>query len=241
MLSKTKAIVLHRIKYTDNSIIAYLFTEKFGRIGVIVQGGRGKKSKGKVHFFQPLYILSVELNYNHKRGLQRISEISSHEPFLSIPYHETKRTIALFLAEILYKTLKEESENSELFNYLQNAVSYFDLMKEHLNNFHLIFLFHLSKYLGFYPENNYSVSSPVFDLTKGGYRPFPDHAHYINKDVNEAFMQLFETGFSDIAHLKITNTQRRILLSKLIDYYRLHFEGFGELKSLEVLTKVFLH
>ena len=43
MLIKTRAIALHYVKYAESSIIACLYTEKFGRQSYIINSVRTKK------------------------------------------------------------------------------------------------------------------------------------------------------------------------------------------------------
>jgi DNA repair protein RecO (recombination protein O) len=53
----------------------------------------------------------MEVYIKHTRDLQRIKEIRLHENFSSIPYNPVKNAVALFVAEILYRTLQEQESN----------------------------------------------------------------------------------------------------------------------------------
>ena len=50
MLSSTKGIVIHHFKYSEKSVIAKIYTEKFGLQSYILNGVRNKKSKNKGQF-----------------------------------------------------------------------------------------------------------------------------------------------------------------------------------------------
>ncbi|MBE3141635.1 MAG: recombination protein O N-terminal domain-containing protein, partial [Thermoplasmata archaeon] len=63
MLEKTRGIILHQIKYTDSGIIAWLYTRKFGRQSFLIKGMRNRKAGKHNIFFQPLFILDLELYY----------------------------------------------------------------------------------------------------------------------------------------------------------------------------------
>src|SRR3546814_8927968 len=56
-------------------------------------------------------------------SLQRISEARQKPAFQTIPYDIGKSAVALFLNEVLYKCLRQQSADEPLFNYVFNAVS----------------------------------------------------------------------------------------------------------------------
>jgi DNA repair protein RecO (recombination protein O) len=49
---------------------------------------------------------------------------------------------------------------------------------------------------------------------------------------------LLQCTFENIAGIKLSNDERRYLINKLLDYYALHIEGFGNIKSQAVLEEV---
>jgi DNA repair protein RecO (recombination protein O) len=239
-LEKTKGIVLHHIKYGDTSIIAYLYTEKFGRQAFMVNGARSKKANLKANLFQPLFVHNLEIYYNQKRDLQRIKELKNIKPFRTIPYDIVKNSISLFLAEVLYRCLREQESGNQLFNFLLNSIELLDTLEEGAVNYHLLFLVQLSRFLGFYPNDNRSSDSEWFDLQDGNFcNSKPVHNHVINKDYLDLFDVLRNTSMTKPEALVLTKLQRDYLLDKLIEYYKLHLGHFGDIKSVEVLKTVF--
>ena len=87
----------------------------------IENGVRSAKGKHKMALFQPLNLLDLDLFLKDK-GLCRISEAKSAYPFKETPYNIYKSSIALFLAEVLCKVLKEEEENVPLFDFLEEKI-----------------------------------------------------------------------------------------------------------------------
>ena len=239
MLQKTRGIVLNHIKYSETSIIATIYTESFGRQSFIVNGVHGKKSKIKVNVFQPLFLLDMEVYFKPKRDLQRIKELQNACIFSSLPYDLKKSTIAIFLAEILYKTIQEQEPNKELFEYLFHSVQMLDL-KEESSNFHIYFLIHLTKYLGFFPHNNYTETNCYFDLKAGSFvqiKPF--HSRSLDKELSFIFSEMMTFSENQHDQIQMTYNQRIQLLEKILEYYALHHEGISSIKSLEVLREVF--
>lgn len=240
MLYKTRGIVLNHIKYSETSIIVTIYTERFGRQAYIINGVRSKKAKIKANLFQALFLLDMEVYFKPKNELQRVKEIQNAFVFTSLPYDIKKSTLALFIAEILYKTIQEQEPNPELFEFLYNTIKLLDLKETGLSNFHIYFLTHFTKYLGFFPGNNYSETNCYFDLKAGRFMQIkPMHLFYLDKNLSSIFSQILR--FSDRQHenLKIDYLDRIQLLEKLLEYYALHNEGVSRIKSLEVLKEVF--
>ena len=98
MLYKTPGIVFSKSKYGDNCLIARIYTKTFGLQSYLVQGARRKKTAVKASIIQPLALLDMVVYYKEARGLQRIKELKSNHPFVSIPFDFKKNSIALFLA-----------------------------------------------------------------------------------------------------------------------------------------------
>ncbi len=152
MIVPTRAIVLNHIRYNDSSLIANLYTEALGKQTIFIQGAFKKKSAVRSVLFQPLYLIETEIHYRANRQMQRISDAYIFKPLKHIPFDPVKSSIALFVAEILNKTLKEEEQNLELFKFLIHSIEMLDLNDAGTANFHLIFLLHYTRYLGFYPD-----------------------------------------------------------------------------------------
>jgi len=240
MLQKTRGIVLHRIKYSDSSVIVYIYTEKSGRQAFLVRGARRKKSHIKINLFQPLYALDLEIYINPKRELQSIKEYNNIIPFVSIPYNIQKSTIALFLGEMLYRFLLEEEANKPLFEYLLNSIQYLDKTEKSISNFHLLFLIQLTKYLGFTPNDNYSEQTPVLDLKNGVFvHAIPNHTYYLNLKESRLFSNFQNVGFEKANLLKISSASRTNLLARIIEFYRFHQSFSGEIRSFQIMKDVF--
>ncbi|MCG6188275.1 MULTISPECIES: DNA repair protein RecO [Maribellus] len=240
MLASTEGIVLRLIKYGESSVIATIFTREFGRQSFIINSVRKKKSKTKAGFLQPLFLVDLVTYQKQSREVQRTKEIKNTPVYQNIPFDIVKSTQAVFLAEMLYKTINEEESYPEMFDFIKNALLLFDFMEKNLANFHLYFLYRLTEYLGFFPDTTRQAFENWFDLKKGTVVPYePSHPLFMNKEVTAYFCTLSTLKFHEIAELKIPRRIRETLLEKLIEYYNLHFEHLGEIKSLKVLQEVF--
>ncbi len=59
MLCTTKGIVIHHFKYAEKSVIAKIYTEKYGLQSFLMNGVRNAKSKNKAVYFQPLSLVEI--------------------------------------------------------------------------------------------------------------------------------------------------------------------------------------
>ncbi len=239
MLEKTRGIFLHAVKYSETSLIATIYTETYGRQSFIVNGVRSKKSNIKASAFQPLYLLELEIYYQKGREIQRLKNARIVDPYSTIPFDIRKSSMVFFLAEILFKCLREEETNSELFNFISHALTFLDLSDSGVNNFHIWFLFKLTLFLGIYPNNENASISSFFDLQKAQFVSHePIHNQFADKQATILFAKLFEQDSFSLENLNYTANERKIVLEKLLEFYKIHFDNLGEIKSLSVLREV---
>ena len=238
MITATRAIVLSHIRYGDSSLIVNLYTESMGRQVVFVKGAFAKKTAMPAALFQPLHLLETDLHHRINRQMQRVSNIQMYCPFQSIPFDPVKSCIALFVAEVLHKTLKEEESNQELFDFLLYTIQTLDLNEHGTANFHLVFLVHYSRYLGFYPNTEQASDHTWFDAQKGSFVAIPTAASPL-PEYNRLLTKLFGMSFDRLHDLQISHYQRNYLTEYLLGYYSLHVAGFDKMKSFPVLRNVF--
>ncbi len=236
----SRGIVLSHLKYGDTSVVATIYTESHGRKTFLIQGVYKRKSRFHASFFQPLTLVNLEMSIRNNRELQRIKELSLSQPFHSIPFDTTKSAIAIFIAEMLYKCIKEEESNPVLFSFLYNAIHLLDVHDGAISNFHIVFLLKLTKYLGFAPENNYSVINNMFDPVNGQfYHHVFSYGDQADKDVSKLLHHMLDQSFETLGIFPMNHLQRGLLLKQIIAFYTMHLNGIGEIKSLAVLKTVF--
>jgi DNA repair protein RecO (recombination protein O) len=240
MLHTTRGIVLQTFSYTDTSVIAKIYTELFGLQSYLVNAAHSKRSGTKANLLQPLSLIECVVYKKEKKQLQRMKEIKCEHPFVSIPYEITKSSIALFLNEILYKSIREEERNPELFEFIHSSLRMLDLRTESCANFHLHFMVRLSRYLGFYPSGNFSDGEMYFDLQEGVFRDFqPSHPLWLDPAQSTQLRELMSCTYANLSVLSISLPQRKLLLDKLILYYELHLDSLRGVRSHKVLEEIF--
>jgi DNA repair protein RecO (recombination protein O) len=240
MIEKTRGIVLHQVKYTDSGIIVQFYTRKFGRQSLMIKGLRNKKTGKHIIFFQPLYILDLDIYYKESRDMQVIKEFSTAFTPADIQSNIRKSCVAIFLSEVLTSVLKEESPNEELFDFIEESIKYFDDCKERYANFHIAFLSGLSSYLGFEPARRSGNDDLYFDMQNGAFVSAPPlHGNYADTEISRILAAFFSSSYKNIDKIILTGSVRNEVLEVLARYYSFHLPGLKKLKSLEVLKEVF--
>lgn len=241
MLQKTVGIVLHAIKYNDTSNIVDIYTQYAGRASFIVTVPRSRKAAVKSVLFQPLSMVEFEADFRPNARLYKIKEAKSFYPFSSIPYDPFKSAMALFLAEFLYRAVREETENRSLFAYLHHSIVWLDTCGSGYANFHLVFLMRLSRFLGLYPNLEDYHAGDYFDLQNACFtstRP-QIHSFYVLPEESARLLQLMRMNYETMHLFGMNRMERTRCLNIINDYYRLHLPDFPILKSLAVLQELF--
>jgi len=217
MLVKTRGIAIRYIKFRETSIIINIYTESFGMQSYIVNNIRSAKVKSTPALFQPLSLLELEVYYKKTAEINRLSSWKTSEHLSSIYMDIKKATIALFLSEVLYRSIKETEPHEGLFEFLYQSVHVFDTMENGYENFHLQFLLKLLKYIGFGIPESHNSGIPGFE--------------------SDNFTALLKSSYG--SEIKMTNEFRGRLLDGIVLFYQEHVDGFGAIKSLKVLREVF--
>ena len=240
MIRKIRGIILHTTRYGESSLVVHCYTEQYGRQVYMVKGVRKSRKQNRSNLFQPLFILDFEVYHKNTAGIQLVKEVNRAVPLNSIPFDITKSTQAIFMAEVLYRVLKEEESNPMQAHFLINTIQYLDALEESSPDFHILFMFQLSKHLGFYPQNNYGKENAFFNLASGNYKSFmADPEIQLNEADSALWNDYLSLEFQPIKETKYKGSHRRIMLNNLVRYFKYHVDGMGDIRSLEVLHSFF--
>lgn len=186
----------------------------------IVNNVRSQTAKNKIALYQPLTLLDLVVYHREHAGIMRIKELKCLYPYRSLSTDVRKSTIAMFVNEIINKTVKDESHSVDVCDFLIRSLVTLDHQVKGVENFHLIFLLKLSRYLGFGAHSKNEVV--------GG--------RYATPEMEAALEVLVKSEYEDA--LMISQALRRELLELLIRFYTDHIESLGEIKSVQVLREV---
>jgi len=234
MPQKTKGIALHYYKYSESSVIAKIFTKKFGLQSVIINGVRQRNAKSKLGLLQPFTIIDLEFMRKPKSGLKRLKEIAHSKPLIRITTNINRLLLAVFFSEVLLKVLTEDEKEELLFNFIEKTISELCEKKGLLATYPLTFLLTLTSFLGFCPSKEYS-NLPFFDLQNGRFsEKEAKHSHFISGTDLHNFKSLLLGPRIDIPY-----QDRKALLLILLEYFKLHHYELKNLKSHTVIKQLY--
>jgi len=239
MLHKLTAIVLHTLKFKESSLLVHTYTNVFGRQTYVVNGVRSEKNKAGMALFQPLTLLDVVAYHSPKTDLQRMSEYRLLQPLQSIPFDVTKNALALFMGEVLYKTIREHEPNETLFNFLHRSILDFDALTDGVANFHLYFLVHLASYLGYAPGNDFEGEA-YFDVQAGTFTPLrPAHDLFFDTQQTQLLAALLDATPDTLQQLALNREQRSRFIDNMLRFLNHHFDTLVPIRSAAILQEIY--
>ncbi len=229
MLTKTRALVLRKIPYTDHSVIAKVFTEDCGLLSFIVQGVQ--KSKTHNAYFQPGNFLEIVFNLKNDGGLNRVKETRILNTENGIP-HPVLLQIQQFYLELLSVSLQENQPENALFVFLVEQWN--NLKTTQSWSYHpIIFTLGLCRQLGYDVHwNSYRSASSTNSNIVAEFAP--------NEGIKQqpAWMSIAINRIQDGQDLQLSRMERRDLLNALVQHLQFHAFPNKALKSLEIIDEI---
>lgn len=239
MEDQVQGLVLQSIRYGDSSLIVKVYTLNNGLQSYMVKGVKGKTSRNRMAFFQPMTFLRFHQSGKPRpNGLAYLREPELDYAYQSLPMVMNKSAILMYLAELLSHTLTQQERNDGLYQFIHQSLVWLDLVEEGYGNFPLYFTLELSRFLGFYPKSNFQEGWG-FDMMEGQFVPTtPPHPYYLDPEPSLALSRLLNLGINEIATVSMTGRQRNALLDGILTFMRLHAPVLKGLQSHEILKEV---
>lgn len=210
----TLAIMLDHIDYTDNSVIARIYTREYGLVSCIAKGVKKKLKKGtnKMSYFLPLNICQVTFYYRAERELHLLSELHL------IYYHQSLHTeikkilYTSSLGEFLLCILHEDSQPHLLFDFLKDKIIQLDRQNEHLIHLYVHILLNVCAYLGYKPN-----VLAWQDILETDYQHLPTYLEDVYYNPEQSY--------------PLTTEERKAILAAIEQFAKRYIHGFKPLQS----------
>ena len=215
MKSKAELIILNHTKFGENSIVLHTLSSEYGRRGFLVK----VSPRTAMALFLPLNILEAEVTENPKSSLWYARNFVSVNPLNGIRGNIHKNTMTLFMSEVLYRVVKDQTNEDGLADWLKAQILTLDALQSDFANFHLLFLLNLCAALGFDPD-------------PAGLAPFVDK----NLLAVEA---LVRQPFAEALLLPLSGADRNAIAESILKYIEYHTESAVNVRSLAVLREIY--
>jgi DNA repair protein RecO (recombination protein O) len=243
MLHQTEGIVLRSVKFRESSIVTTIYTAAFGIQSYLVNGVySAKKGRSDGARFQPGALLDLVVYHNAQKRLQRIREAAWSVVYSSLLSDVVKNCAALYITELLHKSIRQPEPNAELYAFLRdNLLSLDESGAAVTANIPLYVTIHLPRFLGFGISGSTASEERWLDLQEGSYvDKVPPHPHFISGEQAQLTARLLAArNPRELEGLVISKALKRELYNRYQEYYLLHVPEFGRVKSLEVLNAIF--
>ena len=253
----SRIIVLHLTKYGDSSLVVHTIDSVRGRCSYMLRGaGRSKHvTVGAFHNLAVLDIVSVE---SPKSSMAYLKEYEPAMPLDSLRSDVVKNSIALFISELLYRTIVEQNSDDRLFAWLCDAIARLNALEsEAVANFHLWFMAGLCTVLGFGPsqtgdfdgseylQNAKLIASPRGTtrtdarMGTGAEMGTPLTSDPSRGDNLTLLRELTAKPFAEAMAIPLNGARRRDFCDSMIRYISYHLGINLHLRSLDVLHDLY--
>lgn len=227
MKSTDLGIFLHRISYSNTSLIISFYTRENGLKKFIFKGG-----KKKAHNLFPMGL--SELTY-YDRKESELLQLTAAEPAFptDFQFDPIKGTIAFFMAEVIRKVVHLNEKDPALFRFLENSVRTLNSSSES-QLIPVFFMIDLAEWLGVQPfiEND---DFAHFNLDEGRYEGiFRSHDMVVSGDVAE-LIKAHILGWEQKTYTKQVRIEA---LETLIKYFRIHVPGVEKIEAYDIVKEV---
>jgi DNA repair protein RecO (recombination protein O) len=229
MKQSDHGVLLNRISYSENSLIATFLTEKSGVQKFIFPGG--KKKAGNLF---PLGIYELTYFKRPDSELGKLNQAVLVNSMNNIFFNPVKSVIAFFMAEVLYQGIKLEEKDTELYSFICQEINELESQKDvkiHPSLFLLNFICHL----GIKPHVE-DINSHYFDLEQGLFAKSPsnlDKTVYSNGSMAIRDFLIETENYHQILHF-----HTKEVVSILIAYLTVHLPNFKGKKALDLAKEI---
>lgn len=197
-------------------MVLHTLSKEYGRRGFVVRS----LNKKMMSMLLPMNILEVTVADSGKSGLLPVRNLMVSCPLMGIRSNLYKNTMTMFLSEVLYRVVKEGTDEPGLYEWCEKQIMLLDAIETDFSNFHIRFLLELAIALGFSPK--------IDDL-----RPFIGD----NQFIIEKFMS---TSFAESMLMPLSGFLRNEICEGVLRYIEYHSESTLTINSLKVLRELFI-
>lgn len=239
MVQAVKCIALRTVKVADSRNLLSVWTAGEGRLSFAVAAGHGREAARRRALLSPLATFEAVADIRPQRTIHTLRDVAPLPHSLAFAASPVKTANAQFLADALDVLLRQSPPDTELSDFLFDAVALFADAEGHATaNFNASFFYHLTYFLGISP--NLEGEGSVFDLRSGSLAPAPPlHPDYVAGDDCAALRALARVPLRHCGMLRIPRADRARALDTILRYYSIHIAPLDSLASLAIVKSLF--
>jgi DNA repair protein RecO (recombination protein O) len=247
MITKTDAIVLRTIDYSESSIIASLFTRDKGLISVIAKGAKRPKSKF-ASYLVPGQILETVIYYKSTRSIQTLSDVSFLTKLDALRHDIEKMAITITAMELVKQVLHENDVNESLFDFLVKLLKWINARPEVSRKFFPYIQVRLIHYIGIGLQvtEQIETKSPVsgyMNIESGTLSNSAEGSHSVLLSDGQFLflLDILQKNKSSIFKKSLSKGELNGLIEYLDRYIRYHVGSVTPRSSDSIFDKILNH
>lgn len=223
-----QGILLHKINYSESSLIITFYTREHGVQKFLFQGAKKKAA--------PLFPLSVcDLTY-YKRPDSELGKLTEATPSFDqshILFDPVRSTIAFFISDVVRNCLKTDQRDDEVYTFLLEQIRKLDSTDE-MNLYPTAFMVDFTVHLGIGLSYD-TPSSHYLDLQEGEFTALPEKG---SLSVRGPGIELIRSLIDGHVESKTDFSARKQAFDVMLEFYKLHVPRFDVSHSLEIIREV---
>lgn len=221
--------LLSYLKYGDNDAILHCFSEDSGFQSFFAKGIYSARNKKKAYLFPLNKINITVIPSRNSRAIKQVSKIEMVSQ--DYGFDDVKiNTVLLFVSDFLNQVLKNETHQNTVFTEIERFCA--QLYSGNYDSYST-FIFRILSCQGLSPlmgEGNF------LDPETGNFTALQSHSLY-DEEISEVWKILGTS--SNIYDVRLKRQVRKSFLNSLMTYYKIHFSGFYEPNSLDIIQQIY--
>lgn len=221
--SKSRAVVLHVVRQGETNLVVQVVDSVCGRRSLLLRGagkGRFAAATAALHPMSVIDLVTYDTPYGSLRCIREFEPVFALN---GIRGSISKSTMAIFLAEVLYRGIREGDGGSDFFNFLVESVVRLDAAGGNAANFHLWWM------AGFCGRMGFAISPQ--GLSDAGIVPGSEEFRYL--------LDFARLPLDEVLAMPLGASSRTALAAAMISYLSRHLGCSLDIRSLDVLHSVF--
>ena len=236
---RSRAIALATVRHKDGVAILRVFSREHGVIGCLVREGT-KGARRARHLHAPLALLDLVGLRVMKGELYKFDRAERPLPQERTLLEVPRSAVAMFLAELVLKTVESEAPHPALFDALWRTAVALET-EPSCARLHLAFLVEAVQVEGLKPDAPVTPPGGMdrFNLATAEWESGPPIGDdFLSPSEATAFLRIQGTEIAEVKNQALSSDVRNRLVLHHVHYLQLHLSSPKTLKSWEVLRTV---
>lgn len=244
MIERIEGIVTEVVKHNDRHNVVTLYTRRRGRMAFLVPIGKSKTGKMRNAAFSLLAVVAADINITGSKELYTLRQVEPLRLWHDIYSHPIKSSLLFFLTEFCNRLLRQYPADEVMWQYLMQSLETLESLENgRLANFHLAFLIRLLPKVGIEPPARTWEKDDRFDMLSGEMiareTEFMRRRQFLPEEESRMIPLLSRMNFANMHRFRLSASERRRILERLLGYYSIHLSIGTDFKTLPILHELF--